>query len=200
MPGRSQSRSYMLNARMRRSRADRRKYERYFHELAPRLSVARNLELAFDRLLARRFNGFDYLRTNELGLSRLVADLLNPRASHAQGARFLRALPERLPDRVKQFVPPGLALEACEISVVVEHVIPSGRRIDVVVRIVAPRGEIRCLAIENKPYAGDLDNQSRTNSRRMERTSGEIRSSRLSSLNLVLAAAPEVGGHGELGG
>ena len=49
--------------------ADRRKYERFFYQLAPRLEVARNLDLELDRHLARRFNVFDYLRTDELGLS-----------------------------------------------------------------------------------------------------------------------------------
>ena len=117
------------------------------------------MELELDRHLARRFNVFDYLRTDELGLSRIVADLLDPGASHAQGALFLRALLERLPERLKQVLPPRPDLEACEISVVAEQVIPSGRRIDVVVRIAAPGGETCCLAIENKPYAGDLDNQ-----------------------------------------
>ena len=79
--------------------ADRRKYERFFYELALRLDMARNLELELDRHLARRFNVFDYLRTDELGLSRIVADFLDPGASHAQGALFLRALLNRLPSQ-----------------------------------------------------------------------------------------------------
>ena len=32
-----------------------------------------------------RFNNLDYLRDDELGLSRIIADLLNPKASHGQG-------------------------------------------------------------------------------------------------------------------
>ena len=141
--------------------ADHRKYERFFDVLAPRLDMARALELELDRHLARRFNVFDYLRTDELGLSRIVADLLDPGASHAQGALFLRALLERLPEKLKQILPPRPDLEACRISVAREQEIPAGRRrrIDIVVRIAAPGGETCCLAIENKPYAGDLDNQ-----------------------------------------
>ena len=42
--------------------ADRRKYEWLFHELAPRLNIARKLDFELDRHLARRFNVFDYLR------------------------------------------------------------------------------------------------------------------------------------------
>ena len=142
------------------TQADRRRYERFFYELAPRLDVARNLELELDRHLARRFNAFDYLRTDELGLSQIVADLLDPKASHAQGALFLRVLLERLPERLKQvFLLARPDLETWRISVAVEQEIPSGRRIDVVVRFVSPCGVVCCLAIENKPYAGDLDNQ-----------------------------------------
>ena len=163
-----------LAARLADARqADRRKYERFFYELAPRLDVARNMELELDRHLARRFNVFDYLRTDELGLSRIVADLLDPGASHAQGALFLRALLERLPERLKQVLPPWPDLEACRISVVVEKEIPSGRRIDVVVRIAAPGGETCCLAIENKPYAGDLDNQIKDYLEYLEKQYGE---------------------------
>ena len=80
--------------------ADRRKYEQFFYELAPRLDMARHLELELDRHLARRFNVFDYQRTDEPSLSRIVADLLGPGASHAQGALFLGALLERLPENL----------------------------------------------------------------------------------------------------
>lgn len=152
---------------------DRRKYERFFYELAPQLDMARNLELELDQHLARQFNVFDYLRTDELGLSRIVADLLDPRASHAQGALFLRALLERLPQRLKQVLPSRTDLEASRISVVVEQEIPSGRRIDVVVRIAAPGGETCCLAIENKPYAEDLGNQIRDYLKHLETQYGE---------------------------
>ena len=141
--------------------ADRRRCERFFYELAPRLDVARSLELELDRHLARRFNVFDYLRTDELGLSRIVADLLDPGANHAQGTLFLRAFLEELPESLKQCLPTPPDLETCRISVAVEQKIPSGRSIDIVVRIATPGGGICCLAIENKPYARDSDNQVR---------------------------------------
>ena len=50
--------------------------------------------------------------------------------------------------------------DECRVSVAVEHWIPWHRKkIDVVVRIDAPDKEAFCLAIENKPYAGDQENQ-----------------------------------------
>ena len=136
--------------------ADRRRHEQFFSEVAPRLDAARSLDRELDRRLARRFNVFDYLRTDELGLSRVIADLLDSRAGHGQGTLFLRALL----DGLNQFRP-WPDLDARRSSAVVEHRIPSGRKIDVVVRFVASDQETWCLAIENKPYAGDQENQVR---------------------------------------
>ena len=153
--------------------AHRRRYERFFYELAPRLDVARSLELELDRHLARRFNVFDYLRADELGLSRIVADLLNPGANHAQGALFLRAFLEGLPESLKQCIPTPPNLETCRISVAVEQKIPSGRSIDIVVRVATLGGEICCLAIENKPYARDSDNQVRDYLEYLDKQYGE---------------------------
>ena len=46
-----------------------------------------------------------------------------------------------------------------KISVVVERVITANRRIDISVHIIGADGKTYCLAIENKPRAGDLENQ-----------------------------------------
>ena len=139
-------------------RADEKKYERFFAELAPRLETAKQLDGELDRHLARRFNVFDYLRTDELGLSRVIADLLDPRATHGQGTRFLKILLEQLDEWLPSS---ALGLEASRVSVTTERTIPSGRRIDIVVEIVGHDGRTGCLAIENKPFAGDQDNQVR---------------------------------------
>ena len=44
-------------------------YERFFAELTPRLERARVRAAELDRELAPRFNVFDYVRNDELGLS-----------------------------------------------------------------------------------------------------------------------------------
>ena len=67
-------------------------YERFFAGLAPRLDMARVLAREFDRNLAHRFNVLDYLRDDELGLSLIIADLLNPKASHGQRSNELLGL------------------------------------------------------------------------------------------------------------
>ncbi len=134
-------------------RKDRTRYQRFFAELAPRLDTARALESELDRHLARRFNVLDYLRTDELGLSKILADLLNPRGPHGQGRSFLERFVEGLGEQV--FRP---NLSTGRISVTLEKVIPSDRRIDVYIQI--GNGDVaQCLAIENKPYAGDQKNQ-----------------------------------------
>ena len=55
---------------------------RLLQELTPHLHAARSVERELDRHLARRFNIFRYLRDDELGLSRIIADLLDPTGEH----------------------------------------------------------------------------------------------------------------------
>ena len=134
----------------------RERLERFFNELAPRLETARVLDRELDRNLARRFNVLDYLRTNELGLSRIIADLLNPKASHGQGVLFLKALLGNLECFRETLRWPDLQNKT---SVHCEEQTTGERRIDVVVRITGPGGETHCLAFENKPYALDQESQ-----------------------------------------
>ena len=121
--------------------------ERFFLELAPRLETARVLDRELDRQLVRRFNVLDYLRKDELGLSRVVADLLNPEGNHGQGTVFLRLLLDKLGFKIDGKID--------DSRVDVELTIGDKGRLDVAVRI----DERHCLAIENKPYAADQPNQ-----------------------------------------
>ena len=147
-----------LAARLNKVReTNRMEYQRFFDGLAPRLEMARALERELDRKLAHRFNVLDYLRDDELGLSRIIADLLDPEASHGQGTLFLQMFLERL-ESLNRFDTGG-ALDMIRITVRGERVITDDRRIAVSVEIVGNDGETHCLAIENKPYAGDLENQ-----------------------------------------
>ena len=122
-------------------------YQRFFDELKPRLETARMLESELDAQLARRFNVFDYLRTDELGISRVIADLLNPQGNHGQGTTFLKLLLARLKC-------PIASEHLDRANVEVEKAIKDKRRLDIYVRIGGC-----CLAIENKPYAGDQRDQ-----------------------------------------
>ena len=119
---------------------------RLLQELTPHLHAARAVDRELNRHLARRFNVFRYLRDDELGLSRIIADLLDPEGEHGQGATYLRAMLELL----------EVSLEAPDfgrIRVVTERG-TGGRFIDITVDIPTDGGTF-CLAFENKPYAGD---------------------------------------------
>ena len=136
--------------------ADHRRYLQFFAELSPRLETAKALERDLDRHLARRFNVFDYLDTLEAGLSRIIADLLDPSARHGQGTLFLRTLLEALTE-IRDRPQLGVALTQ-PIKVMRERVITNNRRLDISVEVSDGDGTF-CLAIENKPYADDQRNQ-----------------------------------------
>jgi len=110
-----------------------------------------------ERQEAPRFSSFKYLRDDEIGLSRVIADLLNPRAEHGQGTSFLEALLEVLPDP-PEWLNGLLPATADSIHVRPEHPIPEGGRIDITVEISSATSHA-CIAFENKPYAHDLDGQ-----------------------------------------
>ena len=147
-----------LGARMGElRRAERSRHLEFFAELSLRLEAARALERELDRHLARRFNVFHYLSTIEVGLSRIIADLLNPEALHGQGTLFLRTLL----DELTEIDPPDLDTGfSRRISVVTERVITDNRRLDISVEIPGSDGAY-CIAFENKPYADDQPNQVR---------------------------------------
>lgn len=151
-------------------RADRRRRRHFFAHLSPRLETARALERELDRHLARRFNVFDYLSTDEVALSRIIADLLDPRARHGQGTLFLRTLLDELPE-IDSLPDPDTGFVK-GIHVVTERVISDNRRLDISVEIPGT-DDPYCLAIENKPYADDQRNQVRDYLRFLKRTHGE---------------------------
>lgn len=123
---------------------------RLLQELTPHLQAARVVERELDRHLARRFNTFRYLRDDELGLSRIIADLLDPDGEHGQGATFLEAMLELL-----EVAP--VASDSGRIRVVTERGF-GGRFIDITVDIPTNGGTF-CLAFENKPFTGDQHRQ-----------------------------------------
>ncbi len=132
---------------------------RLLEKLAPILQEAKKSNR--ERQQAPRFNSFKYLRDDEIGLSRVIADLLDTRAEHGQGTSFLEALVEVLPDSPGWLNGLHLA-NADSIHVKQEHWIPEGGgRIDITVEISSATGHA-CIAFENKPYASDQDHQIET--------------------------------------
>lgn len=134
----------------------RRSIHKFFIELAPRLDAARKLDKELNRQIAHKFNTFDYLKTDELGLSRIIANLLNPLGTHGQGATFLNILLANL-----ECTRNWIELNSSTADVTLEFTIEANRRIDIYVRITDTSDKNYCIAIENKPYAGDQENQVR---------------------------------------
>ena len=124
----------------------------FFSELSSSIKYASILDSELNRRLAHEFNIFDFLRDDEIGLSQIIADLLNPLASHGQGTFFLQ--------RFLEFVKSEKNwnhLTSNTVNVETEHSTYKGRRIDIYAEILGETPFV--LAIENKPYAGDQENQ-----------------------------------------
>ena len=122
---------------------------RLLQELTPHLRAVREQ----DRHLAHHFNVFRYLRDDELGLSRIIADLLDPTDEHGQGATYLEAMLELL--ELREVAP--AESDSGYVRVVTERGAGS-RFIDITVDIPTDGGTF-CLAFENKPYADDQHRQ-----------------------------------------
>lgn len=96
--------------------------------------------------LAPDFNLVDYLRNNEVALSRYLGLLLDTKGVHGQGELFLRGLLQRLGQ--PGFEPLDL------LRVELEQRTHSGRFLDIYLEF---RGGV--IGIENKPWAADQDKQ-----------------------------------------
>lgn len=117
-----------------------------------RIAGLRTARQAYASRLAPEFNTLSLLAPDELRLSALLAELLDPQGRHAQGRTFWDLF-------VRHFSLPAWSNYASRIRVQTE-VLTDGaertdRRIDLLVEI-----DDRCaIAIENKPWAADQDRQ-----------------------------------------
>src|SRR5438093_320110 len=89
------------------------------------------------------FTPFAYLRGDEFGISRIIANLLDPNGRHSQGALFLSIFMEAF--ELNSLGPPS-----GQARVTTEERTAAGRRIDIVIR-----DKDWIIAIENKPWARD---------------------------------------------
>lgn len=161
--GTKQLLDYVGNHRQRREQ----EVEKFLLALTPHLDAARKVNRELDFHTAQRFNALRYLRYDELGLSRIIADLLDPSGDHGQGTTFIKTMLELLSatpegsDSRRDRVPVSILTIAEHIQVEVERTIEADRRIDITVDFSTREGDgdTYCLAFENKPYAGDQHEQ-----------------------------------------
>jgi PD-(D/E)XK nuclease superfamily/Triosephosphate isomerase len=117
-----------------------------------RLSGLRAARTAYARRLAPKFNTLTLLRPDELRLSSLLAELLDPEGNHAQGRKFWNLFAEH-------FELPAWAGHAKQFRIQTEAQTDGSdrteRRIDVLVELDGKSA----VAIENKPWAADQNGQ-----------------------------------------
>ncbi len=101
--------------------------------------------------LASRFSLMRYMRTDEMGLSQILADLLDPNGPHGQGSRFLRCFLGRYWLEVSD-IEDSMVKVRTEVST--DRIARRQRRIDIEVELGTT-----VLGIENKPWALDQQAQ-----------------------------------------
>ncbi|MDE3022699.1 MAG: PD-(D/E)XK nuclease family protein [Pseudomonadota bacterium] len=120
------------------------------NEVAFKIGALREARKRFSAQLAPEFRIFDYLRNDEMGLSRCISTLLNPNGLHGQGSVFLDAF-------LNQIGPTSAwAVNATQdCKVITEKQANGQRRIDICLDF----GKVGIIAIENKPWAKDQKQQ-----------------------------------------
>lgn len=128
------------------------------NEVSQKVKALETAQALYRRQLSPDFNTFDYINTDELGLSRILAALLNPQGSHAQQEVFLRLFIEHcLPNMYKAPERQVFLDNLDKTEVFIEEMTrKSGtqRRMDIYLKCQL-NNESYGICIENKPYAAD---------------------------------------------
>ncbi len=124
--------------------------EELLNDVGFRLATLKEARSRFSDQLAPEFRIFDYLRTDEMGLSTCIASLLDPKGKHGQGSIFLDTFLKSLGDKA------NWATKSKVRQISTEKQANGQRRIDIYLDFESPNGGI---AIENKPWAGCQDSQ-----------------------------------------
>lgn len=132
--------------------------QKLINEVSQKINALETAQALYSRQLSPDFNTFDYINTDELGLSRILAALLNPQGSHAQQGVFLKLFVEHcLPTVYKADKWQAFLNNIEETKVLLEVVTSKSnslRRMDIYLQCqVGDKSYGIC--IENKPYASD---------------------------------------------
>ena len=119
------------------------------------LDIARQ---RYAQQLAPDFSVFNYISTDEMMLSRIIADLLSPKGDHAQGINFLKLFLSELSN-----APTYNHLDLLSTKVSTEVITFKNetlRRMDIYIEIpFLDKSSTFGICIENKPYAADQKDQ-----------------------------------------
>lgn len=124
------------------------------------LQVFREVERRLQKQAAPEFTLFEFIKSDEVGLSACIAALLDPKGSHGQGTDYLALFLEHLGFDSKWH------RDLDDAHVVLESQANGMRRIDISITLPGNR----CIAIENKPWATDQGHQLRDYGKHLEQT------------------------------
>lgn len=128
------------------------------NDVSQKINALETAQALYSRQLSPDFSTFDYINTDELGLSRILAALLDPKGSHAQQEGFLRLFVEHcLPVIYKNDNWQIFFNNLEKTDVFLEEVTGKSntqRRMDIYLRCQVGDDSYG-ICIENKPYAAD---------------------------------------------
>lgn len=132
--------------------------QKLINEVSQKINALETAQALYSRQLSPDFNTFDYINTDELGLSRILATLLDPKGSHAQQETFLKLFIEHcLPTVYKADKWQAFLNNIEETKVLLEVVTSKSnslRRMDIYLQCHVGDDSYG-ICIENKPYAAD---------------------------------------------
>jgi hypothetical protein len=122
----------------------------FFGNLGYRLKLLEEVRAQTDVFLSTRFNVFDYIEPDENRLSDVIAGLLDPKETHAQGDRFLRAFLNMVCG-LNEGLSGGCLVLREDLTSFIQS---NRRRMDILLVF-----DDFAVAIENKPWAGEQADQ-----------------------------------------
>lgn len=138
------------------------KVQTLINDVSQKIHALETAQVLYSRQLSPNFSPFDYISTDELGLSRILADLLDPKGSHAQQESFLRLFIEHCLPTIHRDDRWQVLLDNIDkMEVLLEEVTSKSnslRRMDIYLKYQVGNDSYG-ICIENKPYASDQYNQ-----------------------------------------
>ena len=128
----------------------------FFDGLAVRRAVFQDAKQQMDRYIASDFDVFSYMKVEERRLSHILGDLLDPKGPHGQGDTFLRKFLHLIDCETGYHS--GDDVTVCR-EVATYRIQRTQRRLDVLIDIRRDGQSREGIAIENKPWALDQDEQ-----------------------------------------
>ena len=141
----------------------------FLREVGMKVASLKEARRLYGSQIAPDFYIFDYLRDNEMGLSRCIGNLLDPKGKHGQRDVFLKQFLIQTnqlllnasqdegfsnnEDKAQTLQWDFVSTEYCKVKL--EEGIDNQRRIDITLTF----SHHEMIGIENKPWAGDQKNQ-----------------------------------------